>query len=139
MIPFGQFGGQRPLGKQQSLLIRLFDGLGEQDQASLLAFAEFLAGRGTDADTVSDAVASSEPKIPKDVPRPETESVVAAIRRLTDTYFMLERDALLNETASLMGEHVMQGRPAAKVVDDLEAVFLTHYEHYRESWEHDPE
>lgn len=106
-------------------LTKLFDQLDEQDQTTLMAFAEFLAARQPEAEQ-QDAV----PQQPKDIPRPAKESVVAGIKRLSETYPMLDRQDMLNETASLMGAHVMQGRPAADVVDELEKVFRTHYERY---------
>lgn len=62
------------------------------------------------------------------IPRPEEESVVAAIKRLSESYHMLERSALLTETSSLMTAHVMHGRTADEVIDDLEALFQRHYE-----------
>ena len=68
------------------------------------------------------------------IPRPEAESVVAAIRRLSASYFMLERRDMLNETAALMSAHVLQGRPAPKVVEELEALFEARYQQYRETY-----
>lgn len=41
---------------------------------------------------------------------------------------MLDRSKLLNETSALMAQHVMQGRSAVEVIDELEVVFQTHYE-----------
>ncbi len=107
-------------------LLRLFDGLDGEAQRTLLRFAEFLAqekdaGRET-------AVGDRRPPQPRSIPRPKDESVVKAIRRLADTYFMLDKDALLNETSTLMAQHVMQGRSAAEVIDDLERLFREEYE-----------
>lgn len=120
-----------PANPDQRRLSRLYAGLSEQDRLSLLAFAEFLASR---ARPIQEPAAALEPK---PIPRPEEESVVGAIRRLSASYFMLERQEMLSETASLMTAHVMQGRPAARVIDDLERLFKNHYERYRER--HDPQ
>ncbi len=109
-------------------LLDFYSRLGEENRATLMAFAEFLANRDTEG------VAAEEiPREPLDIPRPEKESVVAAIRRLTKTYPMLERKELLNETSSLMSAHVLQGRAVQDVVNDLERVFRSHYERFLSS------
>lgn len=108
----------------------MFTQLGEQERASLLLFAEFLLTKanesGVDRD---DSGIAAEPEF---IVRPEKESVVAAIRRLTKTYFMLEKSSVLHEASSLMGAHVMQGRPANEVIDDLETLFRKAYGRYLE-------
>jgi hypothetical protein len=43
---------------------------------------------------------------------------------------MLDKAKLLNETSALMAQHVMQGRPAEEVIDELEIVFEMHYRRY---------
>jgi hypothetical protein len=63
--------------------------------------------------------------------RPAEESVVAAIKRLRRTYPMLDGGSLLNETSALMAAHVLQGRPAAEVIDALEALFSARFDAYR--------
>ena len=121
-------------------LADLFAALGETDRHALLAFAEFLATGGArqpapaepavPADPAAVIPAPAEPAVP--LPRPAQERVIAAIRRLGLSYPMLERGAMLHETAALMSQHVFQGRPAAAVIDDLEALFERHYqEHLR--------
>ena len=107
----------------QKRLLRLFRQLDAAERRSLLDFAEFLAMREAQQATQPRA---ADPR-PANIPRPPTESVVAAIRRLSKTFPMLEGEALLHETSALMTAHVMQGRPAADVIDELEAVFLRHY------------
>ena len=77
----------------------------------------------------------SGPLEPERIPRPKEESVVGAIKRLSHSYFMLDRSAMLNDTSSLMGAHVLQGRPASEVIDELEALFARHYVKYREKQE----
>ena len=104
-------------------LLRLFRALDEQGRETLLAFAEFL-------DTQRAAQPPSELPRPKLIPRPSRESVVAAIKRLSASYSMLDKGRMLNETSSLMTQHVMQGRPADEVVDELEKVFRRHYEQF---------
>ena len=50
-----------------------------------------------------------------------------AIRRLSKTYFMVEKKDLLHETSGLMAEHVMQGKSAPDVIKALEVLFQHHY------------
>ena len=102
--------------------------LPEEELRTLLQFSEFLLARVPDADM--EAAPLPEPK---PIPRPDEESVIKAMRRLSETYFMLDRGPLLNETSALMAQHVMQGRKAAEVIDELEVVFSTHYERVRSS------
>ena len=101
--------------------------LPEEQQRTLLQFAEFLLAQ------LPEAEADAPLPEPKDIPRPEQESVIKAMRRLSETYFMLERGPLLNETSTLMAQHVMHGRSAVEVIDELEAVFSRQYEKLRSS------
>jgi hypothetical protein len=64
---------------------------------------------------------------PENIPRPEQENVVKAIKRLTATYPMVPRERLLNETSSLMTAHVIHGKAATVVIDELEVMFVQHY------------
>ncbi len=113
----------------QRKLLKAYAALGEQDRASLLAFAEFLAAKGRDQATES---SDAEPAEPKLIPRPEDETVVGAIKRLSESYFMLDRALLLDETSELMTAHLVKGVAAAEVIDQLEALFSRHYQEHRE-------
>ena len=121
-----------PSSPQQQRLLKLFRQLSPAQQQGLLDFAEFLAQRGA---TPSAAASADGGLQPADIPRPEAESVVAAIRRLSETFPMLDKDALLHEASALMTAHVMQGRPAVEVIDELEVVFRRHYERVRSGGE----
>ncbi len=102
-------------------LLACFRRLDEGGRQTLLEFAEFLAAKAP----------TPEPEaVPEPLPieRPTEESVVKAIKRLTATYPMVERGELLNEISALMAQHVMQGRPAVEVIDELEIVFRRRYE-----------
>ncbi|HID82844.1 MAG TPA: Crp/Fnr family transcriptional regulator [Chromatiales bacterium] len=109
-------------GKEKKLL-QQFRKLNEQQQKTLQEFAEFLASREEDSEEAPPEI--SEPVV---IPRPKEESVVKAIKRLTATYPMLEKQKVLNQTSSLMAQHIMQGRAAVDVIDELEIIFKTHYE-----------
>ena len=100
-------------------LREILNELPEAQAAALLEYAEFLATRYG---------GSKEITSPLDIPRPPEESVVKAIRRLGATYPMLDRSKMLNETSSLMTQHVLHGRAAAEVIDELEIMFKRHYE-----------
>ncbi len=119
---------RKPASALERRLLKAFAGLTPEQQATVADFAEFLAARGAGEEADAEPAPPAEP-VP--IPRPEKESVVAAIKRLTATYPMLERSAMLNETSSLMTQHVVQGRPAREVIDDLEALFRRHYDALR--------
>ena len=111
-------------------LRQLFKQLSAVDQQSLLSFAEFLASR-----TVPTHPLLSEFPAPEAIERPAQESVVKAIKRLTATYPMIARDLLLNETSALMSAHVIQGRTAVDIIDELERVFAKHYAQLKQQFE----
>lgn len=106
-------------------LARIYRDLGPEERRTLLAFAEFLAVRGRTAEP------PAPPAAPVPLPRPDQETVIGAIRRLTLTYPMLDRGTLLHETSALMSAHVLQGRAATTVIDELETLFLRRYQDSR--------
>ena len=106
----------------QQRLDELAGQLSETALRSLLDFAEFLLERDGPRERV---VHEPEP-----LPRPAEESVVAAMKRLRESYHMLDHGKMLHEASALMAQHLMQGRPAAEVIDDLERIFVRHYERY---------
>ncbi len=105
--------------KQERKLLDHFRRLPPAEADTLLAFAEFLAARHGASQIVPDA--------PLDIPRPAEESVIAAVRRLGKTYPMLDKDRMLNATSGLVAQHLVQGRPAPEVIDELEALFAEQY------------
>lgn len=99
-------------------LLELYGKLGDGERRTLLDFAEFLAAR-------------CEPREigePQHIPRPERESVIGAVKRLGETYYMVDKAKILHETSSLVTEHLMHGREASTVIDELEVVFRQQYE-----------
>lgn len=130
MLPSMPVGG----GGKKHRLLALYQRLCGEDQQTLLAFAEFLQQR-TKQQTKS---ASQELQLPEILERPPQESVVAAIRRLSDCYPMLEKETLLQETSDLMSSHILKGRAATEVIDDLEALFSGRYDVYRKQFELQP-
>jgi hypothetical protein len=102
-------------------LLRLFRALTEQKQAGLLDYAAFLSVHvGLETEPVAQS--------PLSIERPQQESVVRAIKRLRETYPMLDRAKLIHETSALMSQHLLQGRSAVEVIDQLEVLFLRHYQ-----------
>ena len=116
------------LPADQRRLLDHYARLDPEQQRMLLAFAEFLATRRMAEEEAAGAPAKAVAESPLEIPRPRKESVVGAIKRLAQTYPMLDRSELLDETSALMSAHIMQGREAAAVIDDLETLFRTHYE-----------
>ena len=113
---------QRPVeiksAEQQPRLAALFDALSDTGREMLLEYAEFLAGRHARPISMLEPLAN---------PRPETETVVAAIKRLVETFPMLERSALFHETSGLMAQHMLYARSAPEVINQLEVLFRQHY------------
>ena len=101
-------------------LLSVFKKLAVPERENLQAYAEFLLAR-------HQSTPQNIPE-PQHIPRGENESVVAAIKRLSASYHMLEKPQLLNESSALMTQHVMQGRAADDVIDELEALFARFYQ-----------
>lgn len=89
-------------------LIEIWNRLGARERASLLDYASFLAQRAAPPGAVSAASV------------PPNESVVQAIRRLNRSYPALRRHALAQRVEMLLAQHMMDDRPAADVIADLE-------------------
>jgi len=100
--------------------------LSEVHQQSVVDFAAYLVEQYP-LDAVIGEILDPEP-----IERPAEETVVGAMKRLKKTYYMLNTDALLNKASALMGGHLLQGRPAASVIDDLQDLFESSYKEYRQ-------
>ncbi len=109
------------MNKSEKKLLAIFSDLDKNDQHGLLSYAEFILQKAQQDGRL--AVVGK----PLLIPRPEEEKVVAAIKRLSASYPMLKKDTLFNKTAALMSEHIMQGREAIEVIDELEVLFQEHY------------
>jgi len=111
--------------KQERKLVKVFKSLNSADKETLIAFSEFLHSRSS---SLNDIESTSEvPDKPLVIERPETESVVAAIKRLTATYPMVNKDDILHPISNLMTSHIMQGKKAKDVIDELEQLFDDEY------------
>jgi hypothetical protein len=104
--------------RDEEKLLQWFRRLPDAQARSLLDYAHFLNEQhGAHPDSLT----------LQDIPRPEDETVISAIKRLRSTYPMLDPSHLLAETSELMNKHLLQGEEAGKVIDDLEMLFQTHY------------
>jgi hypothetical protein len=115
-------------------LMAIVSALAPGDQASLLAFARFLAQQNSPgAASREDGSAAVMRQQPENIPRPPQETVVGALKRLTATYPMLDKAKLLNETSGLVAQHIMHGRDLVTVIDELEAIFKNAYQKYSDA------
>ena len=112
--------------KQERELIKLYKSLDEANKEAFIAFGEFLKTRANpeNPQTVVESLLV-------DIPRPETESVIKAIKRLSATYPMVDKETILHPISNLMTSHIIQGRKASEVIDDLQDLFLSEYESLR--------
>lgn len=113
------------MGTQEKRLQKIYGALSDADRELLLAFAEFLSQR-------QQARLPAMPVMPQEIARPAEESVPAALKRLRQTYPMLDAADLLAEASDLLSQHLMLGRAADDVIDDMEALFQRHYHHYHD-------
>jgi len=132
------------LTDQEQSLLDLYHQLSEHDAHALVRYAEFLAGYEqttadiVDADIVDEEESTeptpSEPEQgipqPEKVERPEKERVVDALKRLSATYPMLEKKNLLDKASELVAQHVMFGKPAPQVIDEIETIFSNAYDKF---------
>lgn len=100
-------------------LIEIFETLDSERQKSLLEFAEFLQSKG---DLVVKEVAE-----PIEISRPDNETVVGAIKRLKSTYPMIDSMKVFSSASELMTEHMIKGRDADEVIDEMEKIFEDFY------------
>jgi hypothetical protein len=114
------------MADSEQQLLQLYRGLGPTDQATLLAFAEFLGTRMP----ARPATISRAPVVipePEPIERPPGESVVGSLKRLAKTYPMLDKSAMLSATSDLVAKQIMMGGDPAGTIDQLEAIFREHY------------
>ena len=120
--------------RQQERILDIFEKLSPTDRDAAASFAEFLLSRSGTRVTTSapPPTARTEVPEPEPLPRPAEERVVAAVKRLSKTYFMLDKSKMLGATSDLVTQHIMQGREASDVIDELEQVFTDQYQQLKE-------
>ncbi len=112
------------MNKDEKKLLHLYRCLTAEDQFSLLRFGAFLAQNNTEEIAVIDD--------PQPIEASDNETVIGALKRLSASYFMLDKALLLSETSTLVTQHVTQGRAKEAVIEELEMLFKTHYEKLKE-------
>ncbi len=105
--------------KSSQDLIDLYQAMDDERKRSLSDFADFL-------------YAQAEPVVkeilpPNDIPRPQQETVVGAIKRLKVTYHMVESMSVFSAASSLMTDHMVKGRDVVEVIDEMEMLFENAY------------
>jgi hypothetical protein len=105
--------------KSSKKLINLYESLDEERQQSLSDFADFLLAK-------SGPVLKEIPP-PEEIPRPEKETVVGAVKRLKLKYHMVESMSVFSAASALMTDHMVKGRDAVEVVDEMEGLFHDAY------------
>lgn len=108
-------------------LLQLFSRLAAGDQATLLAFAEFLSGRSSPTAVVTRSQPREIPE-PEPIERPAEESIVGCLKRLAKTYPMLDKNRMLKATSDLVATSMMKGGDMVAVIDELESIFRDNYE-----------
>ena len=107
------------MSRNTKSLIEIFESLDMERQASLFDFAEFLQSKG-------DLVVKEMPG-PVLITRPDVETVVGAIKRLKETYPMIESMKVFSSASELMTDHMVKGRDAVEVIDEMEKIFEDFY------------
>lgn len=99
--------------------------LGPEQSGSRPSGSEILV-QGIPAREAETPAAHGVSDSPAREPRPAGESVVGAMKRLRRCYPQLDATALLDQASLLMSAHMLQGRPASEVIDELEVLFARH-------------
>ncbi|MGN7613013.1 hypothetical protein ACQZV8_13115 [Magnetococcales bacterium HHB-1] len=111
-------------------LIKIWQNLSKEDRHSLVMFARFLNQQKEEED--DDTTMTLEEEItlagPVDIPAPDQENAVQALKRLKKTYPMVETDmSLLDEASRLVAKAVM-GASHAAVILEMEKLFVDRYQ-----------
>ena len=122
------------MSSTQDKLHKIIHALSEAEQVSLLDYAEFLSLQNRSAEDAETLAAESDSVadcLPLKEGTHKDETVIAAVKRLSNNYFMLDKDALLHKTSALMTAHILQGRRAEEVIRDLETLFENEYKNHK--------
>jgi len=109
--------------KLEDTLLNFLRRLPDEQKQVLVDYAEFLSQRYAVEE-------QSVPFEPLDIPRPQQESVVKAIRRLAKTYPMLDSKELFEKTSSYMMRNLMHGEDSYIVIDEMEVFFQQTYQDF---------
>lgn len=105
--------------KSSQELVELYESMDDERKLSLCDFADFLYAK---ADPISKKIPA-----PDDVLRPESETVVGAVKRLKAKYHMIESMTVFSAASALMTDHMVKGRDVVEVIDEMEILFEESY------------
>jgi len=117
--------------KDSKALIDLYESMDDERKRSLCDFADFLYAK---AEPVSKEIPA-----PEDVPRPQEETVVGAVKRLKIKYHMIESMTVFSAASALMTDHMVKGRDLIEVIDEMEILFDDAYEKLLQDTKQDSE
>ncbi len=106
--------------KSSKALIDLYESMDDERKRSLCDFADFLYAK---AEPVSKEIPA-----PEEVPRPQQETVVGAVKRLKIKYHMVESMSVFSAASSLMTDHMVKGRDVVEVINEMEVLFEEAYD-----------
>ncbi|MDP2829058.1 MAG: hypothetical protein Q8O37_10685 [Sulfuricellaceae bacterium] len=111
------------LSVEDKKALQLFRALDASQKQTAVSFMAFLA-------TQASGQKSQEAIKPEPIAKPKEESVIKAIKRLRSSYPMLDQNQLFHVTSEKMMDHLMHGKTAPDVIDELEILFLQKYQVY---------
>ncbi|MBF0133832.1 MAG: Crp/Fnr family transcriptional regulator [Magnetococcales bacterium] len=106
---------------------KIWKQLSESHRGMLLRFAQFLLTQEAE-----DRRLAPTPTQPLGIPAPSGESVVQALKRLKKNYPMIDTDIPLLDAASQLVMQKVLGASDAVLIEKMEALFLSHYQRWRE-------
>lgn len=106
---------------KEKKLIRNFNALDPAERDMLVSFSEFLSQRSEKYYRIDE---------PVQITRPPEESIIAAIKRLSETYPMLDKGQMLSEVSEKMTAHIVHGQELSQVIDETEVYFKQQYDNY---------
>ncbi len=105
--------------KSSDQLSSLYQSLDDERKQSLSDFADFLLSKY--------GPVLKEVPAPEAIERPDSETVVGAVKRLKSTYHMVESMAVFSAASALMTDHMVKGRDLVEVIDEMEELFSAEY------------
>lgn len=111
--------------REERTLSKIYKALDSNHRQTLLSFANFLVQQQEEQSATPQE--KTVDLKPLNIPRPKKESVIKAIRRLSANYPMIDTDTLFDSISKLMTSHIMEGRSAEVVIDDLQVLFKKQY------------
>ena len=109
------------MNKNEKKLINNYNALDSAERDMLISFSDFLAQRSEKFYRIEEPVKIS---------RPPEETIIAAIKRMSATYPMLDKGKMLSDVSEKMTAHLIHGQDLALVIDETEDYFKQQYEKY---------